>query len=183
MKRLIKLAIVFLSSVIILIGCASEEAVVKKDDKAPQVKLSPNKTLSGVPVVPKQEIIKETREVLHFYTFKTEPMGAGVYVVDTQTGKEVGFLGTTPVRILALKNKVEVEGFHLNCTGLFPNVAGLTLANKSGSKIEQVEFQFKFKLQGYYDEMKIERLPINSVDNTDTICSATLSMVGGQVRK
>jgi len=116
--------------------------------------------------------------VLHFITFRSEPLGAGIYVIDQLTGKEVGYLGTTPTRILIMKKKVEVEGFSVNCTGITPSVAGLTLVGKSG-KVEQIEFQFKFRLHGFYDDIKIERLPLNSASDTDGFTSISLNPING----
>jgi len=146
-----------------LFGCAEEQQVVKKP-----VPITPVKSVSTP--------VKEIKDVLHFMTFRTEPLGAGIYVIDQLTGKEVGYLGTTPTRILIMKKKVEVEGFYANCTGLTPSVAGLTLMGKSG-KVEQIEFQFKFRLHGFYDEIKIERLPLNSAGDTDTMTLINLNSI------
>jgi hypothetical protein len=146
-----------------LFGCAEEQQVVKKPT-------------SSIPIVAKPA--KEVKDVLHFITFRSEPLGAGIYVIDSLTGKEVGYLGTTPTRILIMKKKVEVEGFSVNCTGITPNAAGLTLVGKSG-KVEQIEFQFKFRLHGFYDEIKIERLPLNSASDTDGFTSINLNPING----
>lgn len=177
MKTVLK--IIALTLVMLITGCASEEAMVKKeaDLKIPpkqekQIKEAPKpkvvaQTHPGATLV----IPKEEREVFNFILFKSDPPGAGIYVIDTASGKEANYLGTTPVRILVMKRKIETDGLRLiTCTGISANVTGLPLAGKSG-KIDYIEYQFKFRMQGYYDEIKIEKVPLN----TDTV-EATLTM-------
>lgn len=147
---------------LLVFGCATEQESIKPATN-PVAPVSVAKLVAQ----------KEVKDVLHFVTFKSEPMGAGIYVIDSQTGKEVGFLGTTPVRILLMKKKVEVEGFYINCTSITPNAAGITLTGKGG-KVDQIEFQFKYKLQGFYDDIKIERLPINTSVDTDIIINMSM---------
>jgi hypothetical protein len=169
-KYMILIVVVF---VCFLFGCAEEQQVVKKPATSPNLMGADQKS---PPVI---KPAKEIKDVLHFMTFRTEPLGAGIYVIDALTGKEVGYLGTTPIRILIMKKKVEVDGFYANCTGLTPTVAGLTLTGKSG-KVEQIEFQFKFRLHGFYDEIKIERLPLNSAGDTDITTLINLNPINGK---
>ena len=156
------------------LGCASDEAIKKPTQSPPKLPVVQVPSTVVKPVV--APVVKETKDVFHFVTFRSEPSGAGIYVIDSQTGKEVGFLGTTPVRILLLKKKVEIDGFYTNWTDITPNATGLALTGKTG-KVEQVEFQFKYKLQGFYDEIKIERLPLNTISDTDAVTSINLMPV------
>jgi hypothetical protein len=39
---------------------------------------------------------------------------------------------------------------------------------------EQIEFQFKFRLQGFYDDIKLEKILLNTASDTDTVISITL---------
>ena len=146
------LGVVFVFFLLLVFGCATEQEVVKN---------------------PQKVFTKEVKDVLHFVTFKSEPPGAGIYVIDTLTGKEVGYLGTTPTRLLLLKKRIEIEGPLISCPSIAPNAQGITLTGKSG-KVEQLEFQFKFKLQGFYDELKIERLPINTATDTDVVINMNM---------
>jgi hypothetical protein len=155
-----KIALIILAFVFVF-GCATEQETIKPATNP----------VTSVAVVKLPQ--KEVKDVLHFVTFRSDPPGAGIYVIDSQTGKEVGSLGTTPVRILLMKKKVEIEGFYVNCTGINPNAAGLTLVGKTG-KTEQIEFQFKYKLQGFYDEIKIERLLLNTSSDTDVTLNMSM---------
>jgi len=174
-KYMIMILIVFMC---FLFGCAEEQQVIKKpatspnlmgDQKAPAV--------ANKPIINKP--IKEVKDIFHFMTFKSEPSGAGVYVIDANTGKETQYLGTTPVRILMLKKRVEIDGFYVVCTGVGPNATGLGLSGRDG-KMEQIEFEFKFKLQGFNDDIKLERLPLNTAKDTDTVLQITLNPINGK---
>ena len=39
---------------------------------------------------------------------------------------------------------------------------------------EGAEFQFKFRIPGYFDEIKIERIPFQTATDTDTIINMNL---------
>jgi len=123
------------------------------------------------------EIIKkDVRTVLHFIIFRSEPIGADVFVVDTLTGKEVGTFGKTPVRILILKNTVEVISItkEVVCTNITPGATGVIYGK---TKAEGAEFQFKFKMLGYYDEMQVIRIPILNPIDSDIVMQVNLKSV------
>lgn len=122
-----------------------------------------------------EQVAKDTRTFLHFVTFNTEPVGVDVIVIDTASGKEVGFLGKTPIRILILKNTVQVEKLSqdVTCTNIVtsPNTIGVMYGK---TKVEGVEFQFKFRAAGYRDEIKIERIPVISLSDSDVAMNFVL---------
>jgi hypothetical protein len=108
----------------------------------------------------------DTVEVSNFVTFKSDPIGAEVLVVDATTGKEVGFFGKTPVRIMLFKNSIET-----NLTTKEPVSKNLVSSAQGfvygGKKPEGVEYQFKFRMAGFYDELKVMRFPLLSSVGTD----------------
>jgi len=122
-----------------------------------------------------EQVVKDTRTFLHFVTFKTEPVGADVIVIDTASGKEFGFLGKTPIRILILKNTVQVGKLSedVTCTDIVtsPNAIGVMYGK---TKVEGVEFQFKLRAAGYQDEIKIERIPVVSLNDSDMTMNIVL---------
>ena len=123
----------------------------------------------------------ETLTTLHFITFKTNPPGAGVLVIDLLNGRESAMLGTTPVKILILKKEVEIysngQKRLVNITPTFPGpiTTGKNIA-------EGAEFQFKFRLQGYYDEMVVERVNLLTTESSDKMISVNLTKVGHEVK-
>ena len=152
MKNLVIMAVIGL-----LLGCASSDPLLVK---------------------------KETRDVTHFITFRSDPVGADVLVVNSLTGKEVGFFGKTPVRILILRKTVEVNGMNqVTVTKLDPAAFAVTYGgkyNKKSSELtllaEGAEFQFKFRMPGYFDEIKLERIPFQTGNDTDTTININLKL-------
>jgi len=122
-----------------------------------------------------EQVVKDTRTFLHFVTFKTEPVGVDVIVIDTSSGKEVGFLGKTPVRVLIMKNTVQVGKLSedVTCTNIVtsPNALGVMYGK---TKVEGVEFQFKLRADGYQDEIKIERIPVIALSDSDVTMNIVL---------
>ena len=152
MKNLVIMAVIGL-----LLGCASSDPLLVK---------------------------KETRDVTHFITFRSDPVGADVLVVNSLTGKEVGFFGKTPVRILILRKTVEVNGMNqVTVTKLDPAAFAVTYGGKYSKKsseltllAEGAEFQFKFRMPGYFDEIKLERIPFQTGNDTDTTININLKL-------
>lgn len=116
---------------------------------------------------------KDVKIFLHFTTFKSDPPGADVVVVDTMTGREVGTFGKTPVRILILKNTLEVNPVtkEASCTTITSKAIGITYGK---NKAEGAEFQFKFKMPGYYDEMQSIRISILNPSDSDIVMQVNL---------
>ena len=124
-----------------------------------------------------KEITKgDVKTFLHFTTFKSDPPGVDIIVVDTLTGKEVGTFGRTPVRILILKNIVEVNPItkEVVCTNITPGASGVTYGK---TKVEGAEFQFKFRMSGYYDEMQIVRIPVLNSSDSDIVIQVNLKSI------
>jgi len=140
-----KLFVVLLVIWLVLISCAANKEMTKKD----------------------------IRTVLHFIIFRSEPIGADVFIVDTSTGREVGTFGKTPVRILILKNTIEVNAItkEVICTNITPGAVGVTYGK---TKAEGAEFQFKFKMLGYFDDMQIIRIPILNSNDSDIVIQVNL---------
>jgi len=108
----------------------------------------------------------DLREVPRFVTFKSEPIGADIFVVDLNTGKEVSTFGKTPVRIMIFKNSIETDS--ITKVSIAKNFVSNAQGFIYGSKApEGVEFQFKFKMAGYYDELKVLRIPLLSASETE----------------
>lgn len=147
--------IYFIISVLILLsifGCAAEREVVKTD-------------LAKVATAQAPKIRTEIRNVSHFVVFRSDPSGAEVIVVDSKTGAEAQNLGKTPVKILIMSKKVEIDfnsGKIVNISDVVANIMGLPYGS---AKVEGAEFQFKFRLQGCSDEMWIERVSLFSGDS------------------
>jgi len=122
-----------------------------------------------------EQVVKDTRTFLHFVTFKTEPVGVDVVVIDTSSGKEVGYLGKTPIRVLLMKNTVQVGRLSedVTCTDIVtsPNTIGVMYGK---TKVEGVEFQFKLRADGYRDEIKIERIPVINLSDSDVTMNIAL---------
>jgi len=118
-------------------------------------------------------IKNEVRTVLHFVTFRSEPIGADVFVVDTLTGKEMGPFCKTPTRILVMKNKIEIDFITkgISCTEVSPGVPAIAYGK---IKMEGAEFQFKFKMPGYYDEMQVIRIPVLNLNDSDIVMQVSL---------
>ena len=127
----------------------------------------------------------ETRDITHFITFRSDPVGAEVFVVDSITGKEVGFFGKTPVRILILRKTMEVNGKgQFTLVKLEPAGFAVTYGGKYDKKPENLalnadgaEFQFKFRMSGHYDEIKIERIPFKTTNDTDGAITVNLKKI------
>jgi hypothetical protein len=139
----------------LLVGCASQDPMLVK---------------------------KDVKNISHFVTFRSDPIGADIIVVDSITGKEVGTFGKTPVRILLLSKVVEVNGRGtVTLTKINPACFAVTYGGKiKDIKISQAlqadgaEFQFKFRMQGYFDEIRIERIPFQSGSDTDATINMSL---------
>lgn len=146
MKNLVIMAVIGL----LLLGCASSDPLLVR---------------------------KETKDVTHFITFRSDPVGADVLVVNSLNGKEVGYFGKTPVRILVLRKTVEINGRNQAwVTKLEPAAFAVTYGGKTELTLlaEGAEFQFKFRIPGYFDEIKIERIPFQTATDTDTIINMNL---------
>ena len=155
MKNLLVVLVISL----LFVGCATKDPLLKKT---------------------------ETKDVTHFITFRSDPVGADVLVVNSITGKEVGYFGKTPVRILILRktvevngrggvniNKLDAAGFAVTYGGKYDNKKSEELALQA----EGAEFQFKFRMPGYYDEIKVERISFKTVNDTDSTITMSLKPV------
>jgi hypothetical protein len=154
------------------IGCAEDQQVVKKTPAPVTPPVTVKKEVT--PAVKPTAVVnvKEVKDVYHYITFRTEPLGAEIINIDTQTGKEVISFGKTPTRILVLKKKVEVDMYGVNCTNVQTNANGTAYGK---TKNEGVEYQFKFRLAGYYDEIKIERISFSSTNDSDLTLNINLT--------
>ena len=153
--------IVVLFVLFLIVGCASTDPLIKR----------------------------EVRDVTHFITFRSDPIGADVLVVNSINGKEVGIFGKTPVRILVLRKTVEVSKLldgrsqvrlmKLDAAGFAVTYGGKIedLKKDVALQADGAEFQFKFKMPGYYDEIKLERIPFQTSSDTDTTINMTLKQV------
>jgi hypothetical protein len=127
---------------------------------------------AGEKPIPSVTIPKETRTVLQFLTFRTNPPGADIFVVDPMTGKQGGYLGQSPIRIMVMKEKIDLyaDG-KISCLEYIPNIMGLAYGK---IRVEGIEFQFKFKLKGFYDEIHVQRLPILIPNESDVTINLSL---------
>lgn len=139
-----------------LLGCAANQEVVKP------------KSDMGAKAHPSQAL-QRTLKISHYITFRSDPLGAEILVIDSTTGKEVQSFGKTPVRILLMTKTIQYDPAAqriLNVSNTAANTVGLSYGKES---VEGAEFQFKFRLAGYYDEMMISRIPLTAWDSDSTI--------------
>ncbi len=172
MKKLIVLALFLL----FLIGCAGNDEIVKPTPQSPPPKPPPVAKTTPVakPTPPPIMNVKEVKNVSHYITFRTEPLGAEVINIDLNTGKEVLSFGRTPTRILVLKKTLEIDMYGVKCTNVLSNVNGLAYGKTMN---EGVEYEFKFRLPGFYDEIKVERISLSSTSDTDLTLNINLTPV------
>ena len=117
----------------------------------------------------------DTVEVSNFVTFRSDPIGAEILVVDATTGKEVGAFGKTPVRIMLFKNSIETNltTKESSSKNLVSSAQGFVYG---GKKPEGVEYQFKFRMAGFYDELKVMRFPLSSSVGADVFVNVKLEL-------
>jgi hypothetical protein len=174
------LVVIILS--LLVFGCAANNEITKPDTQTKQSVVVPTKVQPATPVVlpvllPKPVIL--TLNVNHFATFKSEPMGAEVIVIDTKSGKEVQSFGKTPVRILLASKKVQYDSTNKKVLGVSDvqaNTVGLAYGQIG---VEGAEFQFKFRMEGYQDYLYVERIILLSLDSEKVIAAIMPPKNGG----
>jgi len=148
-----KIAVVFV--LLLLLGCASQDATLVKID---------------------------TKNISHFITFRSDPIGTEILIIDSITGKEVATFGKTPVRILLLSKTVEVNNTgHVTLIKINPACFAVTYGGKikdikmpQALQADGAEFQFKFRAAGYYDEIYTYRIPFQTASDTDANIAVSL---------
>jgi len=68
---------------------------------------------------------------------------------------------------------IELITQNITCVRLFPS-PNVTAYAYGKSKAEGVEFQFRFRMPGYYDEIKVERISVLNPSDTDTTINVNL---------
>ena len=167
------LIIGFILIALISPGCATKEPI------KPQPKSTA--TLHPGVAIPDRTVSMKLIKIFHYDYFVTEPPGAEVLVIDTRNGKEVQSFGKTPVKILLVTKTAQYDTINKRLLGVTNTVANTVGITYGQERVEGAEFQFKFRLPGYDDEIIIERIPLLSPD-TDRIIKVTMkpTVIHGQ---